>query len=130
MPYPPHQRPPHQYPPHLGPPCHSGSPHLGPPFPGPKCQPPHTGPLCHVGTTCLFPCLLPDVANVCIGNKNNEASATAPIRESLRVIALITLLRHSHQTEPTSSAGLAIGLSLAATASGFAVCCSHHSVLA
>jgi hypothetical protein len=66
---------------------------LGPPHPGPKCQPPQTGPLCHVGTTCLFPCLLPGIANVCIGNKNNEATARAPIRESLRDIALTPLLR-------------------------------------
>ena len=70
---------------------------MGPPHPGPKCQPPHTGPLCHVGTMCLFPCLLPGVANVCIGNKNNEATAMGPIKESLRDIALTPLLRHSHQ---------------------------------
>src|SRR4029079_3039008 len=97
-------RPRHTRPP-CGPPGHPRAPHLGPPHPGPKCQPPHTGPLCHVGTTCLFPCLLPGVADVCIGNKNNEATAMAPIRESLRDIALTSLLRHSHQNGPTSSAG-------------------------
>src|SRR4029453_7237090 len=75
--------PPPHHPPPLGPPCHSGSPHLGPPHPGPKCQPPHLGPLCHVGTTCLFPCLLPGVANVCIGNKNNEARGVKRTRRGL-----------------------------------------------